>query len=88
MSSVSTQQERPKCAFCPNFAFSTCDAWSKELGQVCALPICYQCRKRTFYVDCCPKHFRSERRRQSELAVTKQQNLFSQFELQGGEAMK
>jgi len=82
--------DRPKCAFCPNFAFSTCDVHDKQRGESCALPICHQCRKRTFGVECCPKHYRAERSHQSKLAVTKQQSLFSieGFYPQGGDAMK
>lgn len=87
MSSVLTQDERPKCALCENYATAECDVYDKKRQAICGLFVCHQHKKKTFGVDCCPNHYRSERRRQSELAVTKQQNLFLQFELQGGEAM-
>lgn len=79
---LADNNDRPKCALCRNYATAECDAYDNRLNQICKLPVCHQHKKRTFGVDCCPKHYRGERDRQSKLAVTKQQDLFSQFELQ------
>lgn len=73
---------RPKCALCRNYAVITCDVYDRRRQVICGMPVCHQHKKRTFGVDCCPKHYCGERDRQSKLAVTKQQDLFSQFELQ------
>lgn len=76
MSNVLTQDERPECALCPNYATAECDVYDKKRQTICQLPLCHLHKKRTFGVDCCPKHYRRERIRQNEIAVTKQQSLF------------
>jgi hypothetical protein len=67
---------RPGCAFCQNLATASCDVYDKKRKAICGLMLCHQHRHRTFGVDCCAKHYPSERAKQSEIAVTKQQSLF------------
>lgn len=73
---VTDNNDRPKCALCANYATGQCDAYDKKLNAICGLYTCHQHKRRTFGIDCCPKHIRTERNRQGELAVTKQQSLF------------
>lgn len=76
MSSKLEENPRPKCALCQNYATAECDAYDKKRQQICGVLVCHQHKKRTFGVDCCPKHYRSERARQSQLTLDSQLSLF------------
>lgn len=82
MASHLEDNPRPQCSFCGQYATAECDVYG------CGKLLCHQHRHRTFGVDCCAKHYPKERLRQSELAVTKQQNLFEEIWATGGDAMK
>lgn len=76
MSSKLEEYPRPQCSFCKNYATAECDAYDKKRKEICKLLVCHQHKHRTFGVDCCPKHFRSERAHQAERAANSQQSLF------------
>lgn len=76
MSASLDNNNRAKCALCEFWATATCDAYDKKRQSLCGLPICHQHKHRTFGVDCCPKHYRGERARQSQRAADSQQTLF------------
>ena len=76
MSASLDNNNRLKCVLCENYATATCDAYDTKRKDICRLPICHLHKKKTFGMDCCEKHYRSERARQSQHALDSQLSLF------------
>lgn len=81
---ITRQKEFSGCAFCSNFAVSTCDCWNKDHGEICGKPICHKCRHRVSGIDHCPKHYRSKDAVITKAGRAKQTSIFELLTIEGG----
>lgn len=56
MSNHLSDNPRPSCSFCRNYATAECDCWDRKLFQICGAMVCHQHRTKVDGLDYCPRH--------------------------------